>query len=124
MPVVIGSNVVNKPRLIGVDKVQAWIDVEFEKKFPGDCYGYADGRQTILDKLEMKINDGEFDPDPTIKLGDSVTHKNEGWKGIVCAISQCGQGELLVQRLGKYLPRYYQMDELELITKEDKEDGR
>ncbi|MFD1179499.1 hypothetical protein ACFQ3W_24825 [Paenibacillus puldeungensis] len=51
-------------KLIDADKVQSWIDIEFEKKFPGDCYGYADGRQSILDKLESKINDGSFNPDP------------------------------------------------------------
>lgn len=69
-------------KLIDADKVQSWIDVEFEKKFPGDYYGYADGRQTILDKLEMEINNGTFDPDPiplpTIKPGDKVTHSNLG----------------------------------------------
>jgi hypothetical protein len=86
----------NQVKLIDAGKLQVWIDAEFEKRFPNDVYGYADGRQSILDRLEQKVNEGLFDPDtppvPTIKPGDKVRHKEREMKnGMVILVSQNGE---------------------------------
>ncbi|MFD2752404.1 hypothetical protein ACFSUM_18625 [Virgibacillus siamensis] len=61
-------------KLISAEKLQEWIDEMFNKRFTNDVYGYQDGRQSILDLLEQRINDGTFnaDPVPTIKPGEEL----------------------------------------------------
>lgn len=85
--------------LISKAKLLEWIETEADKRFPGDVYGYADGRTSILDSLERELDSGSFsaDPEPTPSLqpGDKVKHVDECWAeygiGVVKELSKTGK---------------------------------
>lgn len=64
----------SKQKLISAEKLQKWIDETFKKKLPTESIEYRDGRETVLDLLEMQLTIGTFNAEPvsTIKPGEIV----------------------------------------------------
>ncbi len=60
----------NQVKLIDESKLLDWINTMYNKKLPDEIKEYRDGRQTVLDLLEIQIKSGRFAPDtppvPTI----------------------------------------------------------
>jgi len=56
---------VNKqPRIIDADKLLEWIKTEIAKEYPEGVNQYVDGRETVLEILKLRLEQGTFDPDP------------------------------------------------------------
>lgn len=72
----------NQVKLIDQTKLLEWIDDELAKQYPESVAQYVDGRETVLEILKHRIEQGIFNPDtstvPTIKPGDKVKHKRRG----------------------------------------------
>lgn len=68
-------------KLISAEKLQEWIDETFERKLPTESVEYRDGRETVLNLLEMHLTIGTFSPDPvpTIKPGHIVNMDGYDW---------------------------------------------
>ena len=62
--------------LISKSKLFEWIKVELAKEYPDSVAQYVDGRETLLEILRHRMEQGAFSPDPiplpTIKPGDKV----------------------------------------------------
>lgn len=112
-------------KLIDADKLLEYIN--------GSPLGYAN--DNFIESLELKINIGQFAPDPiplpALKPGDKVRHKDhEQWgigkvlelskskKSAECRFEYTTTGTLGTFR--RFEQAFYRLDKLELV--EDKED--
>jgi hypothetical protein len=84
----------NQVKLIDENKLLEWINTMYNKKLPDELKEYRDGRQVVLDLLEIQIKSGRFAPDtppvPTIKPGDKVRHVGTGTAGKVAQVTEVG----------------------------------
>ncbi|MNW52248.1 hypothetical protein D3C74_297630 [compost metagenome] len=82
-----------QPKLIDADKLLGWINTELAKEYPESVNQYVDGRETLLEILKMRLEQGKFNPDPippTINPKDRVRHRSIKTKGFVVETSDFG----------------------------------
>lgn len=100
--------------LISKSKLFEWIKVELAKEYPDSVAQYVDGRETVLEILRHRIEQGVFSPDliplPTIKPGDKVVITDAmnpafiGTKAIVEKISKSAPFSAKLEGFAGYWP--------------------